>query len=77
MNTAGSYSVALADLPPLPVPVSSSPIAESSSRIPADQEIQVLRKKRTKEPEFDEANIIQGSRQRTKSCRALGEQYSS
>ncbi|KAJ7224895.1 hypothetical protein C8J57DRAFT_1253138 [Mycena rebaudengoi] len=63
MDTAGSYSVA--DLPPLPMPVSSSPIAESSSRIPADQDIQVSRKKRTREPEVDEANIIQGSRQRT------------
>ncbi|KAJ6577137.1 hypothetical protein B0H10DRAFT_1963226 [Mycena sp. CBHHK59/15] len=43
MDTAGSYSVA--DLPPLPMPVSSSPIAESSSRIPADQEMQLSRKK--------------------------------
>ncbi|KAJ7938715.1 hypothetical protein B0H13DRAFT_1851303 [Mycena leptocephala] len=50
MNTVGSYS--LADLPPLPMP--------SSSRIPADQEIEVSRKKRTREPEVDEADIIEG-----------------
>jgi hypothetical protein len=61
-----------ADLPQLPMPTPSSPIAESSDLPSAYPEIQGQRKKRTREPEVDEANIVAGSRQRTKSRRALG-----
>ncbi|KAJ7909899.1 hypothetical protein B0H13DRAFT_1877215 [Mycena leptocephala] len=62
-----------ADLPQLPMPTPSSPIAESSDLPSAYPEIQGQRKKRTREPEVDEADIVAGSRQRTKSRRALGE----
>ncbi|KAJ7828171.1 hypothetical protein B0H13DRAFT_2290031 [Mycena leptocephala] len=62
-----------ADLPQLPMPTPSSPIAESSDLPSAYPEIQGQRKKHTREPEVDEANIVAGPRQRTKSRRALGE----
>ncbi|KAJ7894026.1 hypothetical protein B0H13DRAFT_2276534 [Mycena leptocephala] len=62
-----------ADLPQLPMPMPSSPITESSDLPSAYPEMQGPSKKRTREPEVDEANIVAGSRQRTKSRRALGQ----
>ncbi|KAJ6536468.1 hypothetical protein DFH09DRAFT_1091428 [Mycena vulgaris] len=59
------------NLPPLPVPASTPPSVESST-LPIEPEILLPRRKRTREPEVNQANIIEGSRPRTKSRRALG-----
>ncbi|KAJ7920593.1 hypothetical protein B0H13DRAFT_2421891 [Mycena leptocephala] len=48
-----------ADLPQLPMPTPSSPIAKSSDLPSAYPEIQGQRKKRTREPEVDEAKLSQ------------------
>ncbi|KAJ7304630.1 hypothetical protein DFH08DRAFT_825392 [Mycena albidolilacea] len=57
------------NLPALPMP--SSPFCHESPTISA--QIRVSKKKRPRAPEVNEALIIQGSRPRTKSRRALGE----
>ncbi|KAJ7702696.1 hypothetical protein B0H17DRAFT_1194579 [Mycena rosella] len=59
-------------LPPLPMPASTLPSIESST-LSIEPEIELPRKKRTREPEVNQANIIEGFRPRTKSRRALGE----
>jgi hypothetical protein len=58
--------------PLLPMPASTPPSVESSILL-IEPEIQLPRKKRMREPEVNQANIIEGSHPRTKSRRPLGE----
>ncbi|KAJ7872637.1 hypothetical protein B0H14DRAFT_3563231 [Mycena olivaceomarginata] len=62
----------LGNLPTLPMP--SSPLLYEPSVISTDAETLAPKKKRPRAPEVNEALIIEGSRPRTKSRRALGEQ---
>ncbi|KAJ7896655.1 hypothetical protein B0H14DRAFT_2558024 [Mycena olivaceomarginata] len=59
-------------LPLLPMPASTPPSVESST-LSIEPEIQLPSKKWMREPEVNQANIIEGSCLRNKSCRALGE----
>ncbi|KAJ7810868.1 hypothetical protein B0H14DRAFT_2459902 [Mycena olivaceomarginata] len=59
-------------LPLLPMPALTPPSVESSI-LPIEPEIQLLRKKRMREPEVNQANIIEGSHPRTKFRWPLGE----
>ncbi|KAF8198890.1 hypothetical protein K438DRAFT_1759531 [Mycena galopus ATCC 62051] len=69
-NPAGTDQ--MDSLPPLPMPASTPPSIMCST-LPIELEIQLQRRQRAREPEVNQANIIEGARPRNKSRRARGE----